>query len=62
MAAVVASLVYHIWYARNDKVWNDVNESAVVIVRKTNQTVKNRVAQVWPKKVSIEDTNWFSAL
>ena len=62
MAAVIASLVYNICNARNDKVWNNVNENAGEIVRKTKQAVKTRVAQVWSPKVSTDDINWFSTL
>ena len=62
MAAVIASLVYNICNARNDKVWNNVNENAGEIVRRTKQAVKTRVAQVWSPKVSTDDINWFSTL
>ncbi|XP_062104130.1 uncharacterized protein LOC133815290 [Humulus lupulus] len=61
-SAAIAALVYQIWHARNDILWNSNVVKEELIVRKVKEDVKCRVSCVWPKNVSSVDIEWFSKL
>ncbi|XP_030487495.2 uncharacterized protein LOC115704429 [Cannabis sativa] len=62
MAAALASLIYHVWKSRNNKVWNDKCDDVENVVNRVKETTKVRIIVVWPKKVSKIDTTWFHTL
>ncbi|XP_060968420.1 uncharacterized protein LOC133035977 [Cannabis sativa] len=62
LAAATASLVYLIWFARNEKLWNNQVENIDVTVQKVKHSVKHRIELFWPKKVGQQDRDWFHML
>ncbi|XP_062102958.1 uncharacterized protein LOC133813947 [Humulus lupulus] len=61
-AACLASLVYHVWQARNDAFWSLKVARIDLIVKRITETVKNRVIFVWPKHLGKQDIEWFEKL
>ncbi|XP_030478196.2 uncharacterized protein LOC115695257 [Cannabis sativa] len=62
LAAATTSLVYSIWFARNEKLWNNQVENIDVTVQKVKHSVKHRIELFWPKKVGQQDRDWFHML
>ncbi|XP_060972180.1 uncharacterized protein LOC115717537 [Cannabis sativa] len=62
MAAAVANLVYSIWHARNDQIWNSHLESEEAIVQRVKDSVKHRIKLFWPQKIGQQDRDWFHSL
>uniref|UniRef100_A0A803QBL0 Reverse transcriptase zinc-binding domain-containing protein n=1 Tax=Cannabis sativa TaxID=3483 RepID=A0A803QBL0_CANSA len=61
-AAACAALLYQIWRNRNARLWQQAQEDPKTIVQLIKHTCKIRIQSIWPKKVSIGDTNWYSEL
>uniref|UniRef100_A0A803Q656 Uncharacterized protein n=1 Tax=Cannabis sativa TaxID=3483 RepID=A0A803Q656_CANSA len=61
LSAVVASLVYLIWKARNEKIWNGKDEDVNRVSCTVKEMVKHRNS-IWPKQVEAKDLEWFRNL
>uniref|UniRef100_A0A803PUA5 Reverse transcriptase domain-containing protein n=1 Tax=Cannabis sativa TaxID=3483 RepID=A0A803PUA5_CANSA len=62
LAAALVCLVYTLWKARNLSLWEKTKPTVERLIEGIKKDVLHRVAVVWPKKVSLEDTNWFQKL
>uniref|UniRef100_A0A803QEE9 Uncharacterized protein n=1 Tax=Cannabis sativa TaxID=3483 RepID=A0A803QEE9_CANSA len=55
---VLASLVYYVWKARNEVLWNQQQWLINTTVKKTQQMSKIRIKGLLPKKAKDEDKAW----
>uniref|UniRef100_A0A803NJ67 Uncharacterized protein n=1 Tax=Cannabis sativa TaxID=3483 RepID=A0A803NJ67_CANSA len=62
LAAALVCLIYTLWKARNLSLWGKTKPTVERLIEGTKKDVLHRVAVVWPKNVSLEDTNWFQKL
>uniref|UniRef100_A0A803PI47 Reverse transcriptase zinc-binding domain-containing protein n=1 Tax=Cannabis sativa TaxID=3483 RepID=A0A803PI47_CANSA len=62
LAAAISCLVYTIWRARNLFVWENSKSDVEKVITRVKQVVTYRINAVWPRKVSVEDTEWFQSL
>ncbi|XP_060959260.1 uncharacterized protein LOC133030510 [Cannabis sativa] len=58
----IAALVYLIWKARNDLIWQKKVLKAEELVQRLQKIVKTRTMLVLPQKVKIKDREWFDCL
>uniref|UniRef100_A0A803QAN8 Reverse transcriptase domain-containing protein n=1 Tax=Cannabis sativa TaxID=3483 RepID=A0A803QAN8_CANSA len=61
-AAALVCLIYNLWKARNLSLWEKTKVNVEKLIDGVKKEVINRATAVWPKNVSIEDTNWFQHL
>uniref|UniRef100_A0A803P9H2 Reverse transcriptase zinc-binding domain-containing protein n=1 Tax=Cannabis sativa TaxID=3483 RepID=A0A803P9H2_CANSA len=62
LAAAVVGLVYNLWRARNEAIWQKSRVNPSRIVEETKWTLKIRIDRVMPKKIKSIDRDWFIAL
>ncbi|XP_062088788.1 uncharacterized protein LOC133795351 [Humulus lupulus] len=62
LAASVASLVYHLWQARNNKLWQSSIVSPKLLVQEEKWQIKTRITCVMPRHVAQADMAWFDLL
>lgn len=62
IAAAYSTLAYYIWWARNEVTWNLKVWRPEVIMKRIKSIVLLRVSLVLPKKLSVEDHEWFEVL
>ncbi|XP_062104077.1 uncharacterized protein LOC133815037 [Humulus lupulus] len=62
LAASVASLVYHLWQARNNKLWQSNIVSPKLLVQEAKWQIKTRITCIMPKHVDHVDKTWFDLL
>ena len=62
MGATIVGLVYHIWWNRNDSLWNDKVQMVEACVQTVQYSIKNRMLNSYWKKNTQEDRSWFEAL
>ncbi|XP_062114812.1 uncharacterized protein LOC133827425 [Humulus lupulus] len=60
--ASVASLVYHLWQARNYKLWQSSIVSPKTLVQEAKWQIKTRITCIMPKHVDHVDKTWFELL
>ncbi|XP_010691912.1 uncharacterized protein LOC104905159 [Beta vulgaris subsp. vulgaris] len=58
MAAVFSGLVYQLWWARNEAIWNHVVWKPEIIFKKLKKLVQQRIRLVLPQKISNGDQIW----
>ncbi|XP_062113958.1 uncharacterized protein LOC133824963 [Humulus lupulus] len=61
-SAALAALVYQVWHARNELLWNSKVMTVDMIARKIKEDVKHRVSCVRPQRVNTIEIEWFLAL
>ncbi|XP_062103391.1 uncharacterized protein LOC133814450 [Humulus lupulus] len=62
LAAALAATVYQIWHCRNVAIWNQRVSTVLVLTKRIQSVVKNRIQGVMPKKVNLIDRDWFENL
>ncbi|XP_062114657.1 uncharacterized protein LOC133825771 [Humulus lupulus] len=62
ISAIITALVYHLWRARNERIWLSSLDNPKSIIQKIKIASKNRIQSVWPKKVSAKDLEWYTVL
>uniref|UniRef100_A0A803Q3C3 Reverse transcriptase domain-containing protein n=1 Tax=Cannabis sativa TaxID=3483 RepID=A0A803Q3C3_CANSA len=55
---MLASLVYFVWKARNEVIWNHQQWLATTTVKKAQQVSKMRIKGLLPKRAKDEDKEW----
>uniref|UniRef100_A0A803PWX2 Reverse transcriptase domain-containing protein n=1 Tax=Cannabis sativa TaxID=3483 RepID=A0A803PWX2_CANSA len=58
MLTMLTALIYQIWGARNDVLWNQKLWQTRIIVDRVQQESKRRIVGVWPSKTKEKDKNW----
>ncbi|XP_062118688.1 uncharacterized protein LOC133832345 [Humulus lupulus] len=61
-STTVAALVYHLWWCRNEALWNHKVYRVSIVVRRIQSNVKNRVRSYMPNKIQHIDQDWFDQL
>ncbi|XP_010685049.2 uncharacterized protein LOC104899534 [Beta vulgaris subsp. vulgaris] len=61
MAAVFSGLVYHIWWVRNEAIWNQVVCRPEAVFKRLKQIIQQRIKMVHSKKLSIRDQRWINS-
>ncbi|XP_062109388.1 uncharacterized protein LOC133820007 [Humulus lupulus] len=62
LAASIASLVYHVWQARNSKLWHSSIISPTLLVQEARWQLKTRITCIMPKQIDQVDKEWFESL
>ncbi|XP_062085293.1 uncharacterized protein LOC133791380 [Humulus lupulus] len=61
-SATVAAMVYHLWWCRNEALWNHKVYKVSIVVERIQNNVKNRVRSYMPNKIQQIDQDWFDQL
>uniref|UniRef100_A0A803Q7H7 Reverse transcriptase zinc-binding domain-containing protein n=1 Tax=Cannabis sativa TaxID=3483 RepID=A0A803Q7H7_CANSA len=61
-AAAIAALVYHIWKARNCKIWQGSSSQVQQLAQEVKWQIKTRITCVMSKTVAKIDYEWFNSL
>ena len=61
-AMALAAIVYQVWKCRNEALWNAKVYTVEKMVKMIHYTVKNRIRNIMPKKVTELDSNWVENL
>ncbi|WMV26498.1 hypothetical protein MTR67_019883, partial [Solanum verrucosum] len=60
--AILAALVYYIWQARNDAVWNQRVPRTQMILQKIQMESKVRIFEILKRKHGCKDRYWIEQL
>ncbi|KAM6543108.1 hypothetical protein CsatB_007555 [Cannabis sativa] len=58
LKVVIAGLIYHIWEARNDVLWNQKMRRIQAVVKHIQRESKLRIIEIMPKKTKDVDREW----